>query len=156
MKYAERRVKKILEKSGYYQYEATHVEPLIKHSQHLFPMNCRGETGLTVGVALYETFDKYCGVINIGPFGCMPTRTSEAIAVPEMKIENKIYAHQLHDPNFKMPDIYKDSMSIPFLTIESDGNVYPQVIEARLETFTLQAQRAAELMQLAKMNGNSK
>ena len=41
-------------------------------------------------------------------------------------------------------------MTLPFLTIESDGNVYPQVIEARLETFTLQAQRAAELMKEAK------
>lgn len=156
MKYAERKVKKALEKSGYYEYHATHVEPLIKHSEHLFPMNCRGETGLTVGVALYETFDKYCGVINIGPFGCMPTRTSEAIAVPEMKIENKKYAHRLHDPNFNMPSIFKDSMTIPFLTIESDGNVYPQVIEARLETFTLQAQRAAELMKKAKTNGYAK
>jgi hypothetical protein len=37
-------------------------------------------------------------------------------------------------------------MNIPFLTIESDGNVYPQVIEARMETFALQAERVAQLM----------
>jgi hypothetical protein len=44
-------------------------------------------------------------------------------------------------------------MSIPFLTIEVDGNVFPQVIEARLEAFTLQAERTAQIMEAAK-NGN--
>jgi hypothetical protein len=41
-------------------------------------------------------------------------------------------------------------MNIPFLTIETDGNVYPQIIEARLETFTLQAERMAQLMKQMK------
>jgi hypothetical protein len=47
-------------------------------------------------------------------------------------------------------------MNIPFLTIETDGNVYPQVIEARLETFTLQAERTANMMKEAKLNGYKK
>jgi hypothetical protein len=34
--------------------------------------------------------------------------------------------------------------------------VYPQVIEARLETFALHADRTAELMKEAKLNGYKK
>jgi hypothetical protein len=33
---------------------------------------------------------------------------------------------------------------IPFLTIEADGNPYPQLLEARFESFCLQAARVAE------------
>jgi predicted CoA-substrate-specific enzyme activase len=153
MQYAEIRVKKALAKSGFYKFHKTRVEPLINHSKHIFPVECRGETGLTVGTALYEILDHFCGVINVGPFGCMPTRTSEAVGVPEMKVEHKIKAHKLNNPNYKLSSVFKDNMTLPFLTIESDGNVYPQVIEARLETFTLQAQRTAELMKIAHKNG---
>lgn len=150
MQYAEIRVKKALAKSGYYKYERTNIDPLLNHSKHLFPLECRGEVGLTVGTALYETLDHYCGVINVGPFGCMPTRTTEAVVTPELTVKGKVEAHRLNDPKYKINPIFKDTMTLPFLTIESDGNVYPQVIEARLETFTLQAQRAAELMKEAK------
>jgi len=37
-------------------------------------------------------------------------------------------------------------MSLPYLSIESDGNPYPQIIEARLEVFALQAKRIGDLM----------
>jgi hypothetical protein len=36
---------------------------------------------------------------------------------------------------------------MPFLSIETDGGPFPQVIEARLETFMLQAMRLHEVMQ---------
>ena len=44
-------------------------------------------------------------------------------------------------------------MNLPFLTIVTDGNVFPQLIEARLETFILQAEKVAKLMKEARMNG---
>ena len=47
-------------------------------------------------------------------------------------------------------------MNIPFLTIETDGNVYPQVIEARLETFALQAERVAGKIRKYKAGKKSK
>lgn len=154
MQYAELRIKKTLAKTGYYKYDKTKVEPILQHSTHLFPLECRGEVGLTVGSALYDTLDHYCGVINVGPFGCMPTRTTEAIVTPELTVKGKKEAHKLINPKYELSTIYKDNMSLPFLTIESDGNVYPQVIEAKLETFTLQAKRTAELMKQAKVNKN--
>jgi predicted CoA-substrate-specific enzyme activase len=146
MQQAEKKIKKILSKSGYYQVRRIEVEELLKHSKHIIPYEVKGEPGLTLGAAYYEVLEEYCGVINLGPFGCMPTRFSEAVGMPNMKFEDKEKAMQLHNPNYKLPDVFNGNMNIPFLTIESDGNVYPQVIEARMETFALQAERVAQLM----------
>jgi predicted nucleotide-binding protein (sugar kinase/HSP70/actin superfamily) len=150
MRYAEYRIKKILEKSGYYQYSRTNIDELLKHSSHIIPLECKGEPGLTLGVALHESIEKYCGVVNLGPFGCMPTRFSEAVSTPEMTIKNKIHAKKLHDPFYQIPEAFNEKMSIPFLTIETDGNVYPQAAEAKIETFLMQAEKTHRLMKQVK------
>ena len=46
------------------------------------------------------------------------------------------------------------NMPLPYLTIESDGNPYPQIVEAKLEVFALQANRVGQLMADAKNNKN--
>ena len=91
----------------------------------------------------------------MGPFGCMPTRFAESVSVPNMKFSDKEKALQIHDPNYKLPELFNGNMNIPFLTIESDGNVYPQVIEARIEAFALQAERIGNLMLETKRNKKS-
>lgn len=155
MRIAEFRIKKILSATGFYKFSMTRVEPLLKRSKHILPVDYKGEPGLTLGVALHETLDKYCGVINLGPFGCMPTRLTESLAAGEMKVENKIFAEQLVNKNYKLPEMFNGKMNIPFLTIETDGNVYPQVIEARLETFAMQAERVAGMMEEVRYGKNS-
>lgn len=79
-----------------------------------------GEAILTVGAALAEVPQEYCGAIAIGPFGCMPNRLAESILSVEMGDDR------------------------PFLAIESDGNPFPQMITSRLEIFLLQARRVFE------------
>ncbi len=150
MRKYEKRIKKVLANSGYYHFSSTRVEDLLKHSKHIIPYEVKGEPGLTLGTAYYETLTEYCGIINCGPFGCMPTRFSEAVGIPNMKFEDKEKAMKLHNPKYKLPETINGNMNIPFLTIESDGNVYPQVIEARMETFALQAERIAQLMKKIK------
>jgi predicted CoA-substrate-specific enzyme activase len=147
MRYAEFRIKKILQKSGYYKYSRTNIESLLKHSSHIIPLDCKGEPGLTLGVALHESIEKYCGIVNLGPFGCMPTRFSEAVTVPEMTIKNKIHAKKLNNPSYQLSPLFNEKMNIPFLTIETDGNVYPQAAEAKIETFLMQAEKTFRLMQ---------
>ncbi|HPO61607.1 MAG TPA: hypothetical protein PK762_00815, partial [Candidatus Kapabacteria bacterium] len=68
-------------------------------------------------------------------------------------VENKVIAEKQVDPNYKLPKVFNGKMTIPFLTIESDGNAYPQIVNARLETFALQAERIANLMLKARRNG---
>ncbi len=156
MRQAEYRIKKIIAGTGYYKFSLTNIGSLLKRANHILPLEYKGEPGITLGVALHETITKYCGVINLGPFGCMPTRFTESLAAAEMKVENKIAAERMVNKNYKLPAIFNGKMNIPFLTIETDGNVYPQVIEARLETFVLQTERIAGLMKEAKMNGYKK
>ncbi len=156
MRRAEYRIKKILSKSGYYKYSRTLIEPILNHSKHLIPLEYKGEPGLTLGIALKDIMEKYCGVVNVGPFGCMPTRLAEAVSKPEMKVKYKIEARRLNEPEFDLPINIDKEMSLPFLTIETDGNPYPQIIEARLESFILQAERVAQLMKEIKLNGNKR
>ncbi len=146
MRIAEYRIKKILSKSGYYHFSKTLIEPILNHSKHLIPLEYKGEPGLTLGIALKDIFEKYCGVINVGPFGCMPTRLAEAVSKPEMKVKYKIEARKMNEPNFKFPYDIEPELSLPFLTIETDGNPYPQIVESRLESFVLQAEKAAEII----------
>ncbi|OGU72402.1 MAG: hypothetical protein A2V93_12000, partial [Ignavibacteria bacterium RBG_16_34_14] len=102
MRIAEYRIKKILARTGYYKFTLTKVESLLNRSKHIIPLEYKGESGLTLGVALHETIDKYCGVINLGPFGCMPTRFTEAVSAPEMKVESKLFAERIVNKNYTL------------------------------------------------------
>ncbi|MFN3305748.1 MAG: hypothetical protein ACK42Z_01035, partial [Candidatus Kapaibacteriota bacterium] len=153
MRIAEHKIKKNLSLSGYYKYSKTLIEPILNHSKHLIPLEYKGEPGLTLGIALKDILEKYCGVVNVGPFGCMPTRLAEAVSVPEMKVSSKIKARKLNNPKFELPKFVDAEMTLPFLTIETDGNPYPQVVEAKLESFVLKVERVANLMDKLKMNG---
>jgi hypothetical protein len=150
MRQSEKNIKKNLARSGYYKYSKTDLEPILNHSRHIVPLDFKGEPGITLGICLYEGLEKYCGIINIGPFGCMPTRLAESVSLPEIDMNSKKQAMELNNREFRGYEVFNGEMKIPFLTIETDGNVYPQVIEARLEMFALQAERAAELMKQTK------
>jgi len=150
MHYIEKKIKKILVKSGYYKYSPIKIKPLLEHSKHIIPLEFKGEPGLTLGTALYESFDKYCGIINIGPFGCMPTRFTEAVAIPEMQVRSKIEARRINEPGYTLNHVFNGDTKIPFLTLEVDGNPFPQLIESKLETFALQAARSFDLMKKNK------
>ncbi|MDP2365944.1 MAG: hypothetical protein Q8M94_19505, partial [Ignavibacteria bacterium] len=113
IEYAERRIKKAFVKSNYYEYHLTDIKPLLDHSKHIVPLDYKGEPCLTIGTALYEGLDHYCGIINLGPFGCMPTRVSEACIMPELKSEAVEKTRQMVDPNYKMPIIFNGKTNIP-------------------------------------------
>ncbi len=146
MKDVEKKVKKNLEKSGYYKFERMNIEPILKHSKHIIPLEYKGEPGLTLGIAMNNALEDYCGIINFGPFGCMPTRFAEAVSTPEMKVRHKVAAKRMYDTKYRLAGDFDEEMDIPFLTIETDGNPYSQLIESRLEAFILQAERCWQLM----------
>ena len=126
----EKTFKKIMERSGLYTYRLDDVDHLISESRHLINPELTGEAVLTIGAAVTEIRNHYCGVIAIGPFGCMPNRLAEAILSREMGTE------------------------LPFLAIESDGNLFPQVITAKIEVFLLQALRLHEQMSESYRKGD--
>lgn len=152
MKRLEKKIKNIMTKTGYYKYEGNHIKKVMNNSTHIIPLDYKGEPGIVLGGTLTHGLTDYAGIINIGPFACMPTRITEAIALPELTIEAKERAMRNSDTSFKMSDYWNGKMHIPFLTIETDGNPFPQIIDAKLEAFVLQAKRAARLMKKSKKN----
>jgi len=137
----EKKIKKIFAKSNLYEYELLDIPKYMNHSKHIFPWTLTGEPGLSSGSALYHLINKYCGVINVGPFGCMNSRMTEAVLTPEMNVSGKQRASMEANLEINI-DKLKDKIDVlPFLSIECDGNPFSQILEARLETFMLQAER---------------
>jgi len=78
-RYFERRIKKSFARSGLYSFRMTRVDQIMKVASSFLNPVLTGEAILTIGTTLHEVLDYYDGVISIGPFGCMPSRISEAI-----------------------------------------------------------------------------
>jgi predicted nucleotide-binding protein (sugar kinase/HSP70/actin superfamily) len=143
----ENQIKSLLSRSGLVKADPLKVEEFIKNAEPYISRNLAGEAVLTVGGALTEIVSHCCGVIAIGPFGCMPNRLSESILNETMNREGKLAT----DPkNKQLRRVLKDTEDLPFLAIESDGSPFPQLINAKLETFCLRAKRLHERM----LNGN--
>ncbi|MGE5404520.1 MAG: acyl-CoA dehydratase activase [Candidatus Saccharibacteria bacterium] len=133
----EHDVKSILAKSGLYEFHMIDIDHMVENVKHLVNPRLTGETILTVASALTEVVEEVSGVISIGPFGCMPGRMAEAI-ISETINEEKIRIAVDKD---LVRRVMEDHPSLPFLAIETDGNLFTQVVEARLEAFCLQVER---------------
>ena len=142
----ERQIKSALARSGLVKAAPLDVATVIEHARpHLSP-NLMGEAVLTIGGSLSEIIRHACGVIAIGPFGCMPNRISEAILSETMTSRNKLAA----DPaNPTLRAVLSEIDDLPFLAIETDGSPFPQLIAAKLETFLLRAERIHRRMRSA-------
>ncbi len=151
MRRYEHILKKTLAGSGLYFYRMEDVDTIIRHIGHLINPELTGEAVLTVGASLHDILEHYCGVIAIGPFGCMPNRIAEAVLAMEMNREGKIATGKkgIHEMSK-----FKDLQELPFLAIESDGNAFPLIITAKLESFMLQARRVHREMQRIRGLGN--
>lgn len=133
----ERTIKGIFTQSGFYEAHLVDVDKIIENATTLVRPSLTVETILTVGAAITEIVEEVAGVISIGPFGCMPSRIAEAIISARMD-ESKLGIARDKDLVAKVMEQYP---TLPFLAVETDGNAFPQVIEARLEIFCLQVER---------------
>jgi predicted nucleotide-binding protein (sugar kinase/HSP70/actin superfamily) len=134
----ERRIKAILSTSGLVTSGPLNIDKIINNARPYISRNLPGEAILTVGASLTEVVSHSCGVIAIGPFGCMPNRLSESILNETMNRKDKLAT----DPNNKqLRSVLSEVEDLPFLAIESDGSPFPQLINAKLETFCLRAER---------------
>jgi predicted CoA-substrate-specific enzyme activase len=143
----ENKIHKLLRPTGLFFNEILKVEDLVEAGQKFISPKLTGEAVLTVGAALHEIMHPACGIISIGPFGCMPSRVAESVLSEKFTAGEK--AELLLKTNGGGSDHYGDLLDtkdrkLPFLAIETDGNPYPQIIEARLEAFSLQAKRLHE------------
>ncbi|MGM0441451.1 MAG: acyl-CoA dehydratase activase [Elusimicrobiota bacterium] len=136
-KHFEKTIKNILGKSGLYNGHLIDIQKVIDATDGLFSPELTGEAILTIGTALTDIVDSVDGAIAIGPFGCMPNRLSEAILSESIKTQKK----NIESENHPVHNLIDDLSMLPFLAIETDGNVLSQEVEARLEAFCLQVKR---------------
>ena len=146
----EKQIKEILGRSGLVHPESMDVATVIENARPHISLNLAGEAILTVGGSLTEIIHRTCGVIAIGPFGCMPNRLAEAILSETMTSRVKLAT----DPgNPALRAVLADVDELPFLAIETDGSPFPQLITAKLETFLLRAERIHQRMQEVSRQG---
>jgi predicted nucleotide-binding protein (sugar kinase/HSP70/actin superfamily) len=143
MRHYERAYKKIAAASGLLPFRCDDIPAVIAGARDLISPQLTGEAILTVGSSLCEVPRHYCGVIAIGPFGCMPNRLSEAILSKAMGRGWQLFAPEGQAARRQDVDAISE---LPFLAIESDGNPFPQVITAKMEVFLSQAARLHEAM----------
>ncbi len=142
----ERRIHKLLRPTGLFFNEILKVEDLVEAGEKFINPKLTGEAVLTVGCALHEILHPSCGIISIGPFGCMPSRVAESVLSEKFTAgEKQELLMKTNGDRAQYGDLLKvKDRKLPFLAIETDGNPYPQIIEARLEAFSLQAKRLHE------------
>ena len=132
----ENSIKKILAKSGFYEYEKIAIKEIFEAGKEFIDPRMTGEEILVIGSFFREVASHTHGVISIGPFACLPTRVCEAILNIESEVhDNPRIAH------LKNADELRKHHTLPFLSIEADGNPFPQIVEARIEAFSLQVDR---------------
>ena len=137
----EKKIKIALSASGFCDKELVKINEVTHKAEHLINPELAGEAILTVGSGLREILDHVSGIISIGPFGCMPSRVAEAILNTELNISGKATAENISRKNYR-----DDLDSLPFLAIETDGNIFPQIIQSKIEIFTLQTQRLHKII----------
>jgi predicted nucleotide-binding protein (sugar kinase/HSP70/actin superfamily) len=140
----KKRIKSILSRAKLVHAEPLNINTIVDNATPYISPNLTGEAILTVGSSLTEVASHACGVIAIGPFGCMPNRLSESILTEVMTRESKFAVDPKND---QLRTILADIEDLPFLAIESDGSPFPQLITAKLETFCLRAERLHNAMQ---------
>jgi predicted CoA-substrate-specific enzyme activase len=141
----EKKIKRIFAACGLVDCSLIDVESTTRHSRFIVPRDFDGEQVLVSGMTYRDAFTKYCGVVNVGPFGCIQTRLADAVTVPTANMKGKRESFACAGGPCPAAG-FGDDERIPFLTVESDGNPYPQLLEARFESFCLQASRVAKRM----------
>ena len=140
MQHLEGRTKRRFARCGLVEPELVDIHRTIGIGEALMSPELYGEAILTVGLSLREILSRACGVISIGPFGCMPSRFAEALLATGM------FARRLPELGRSDAGGCGDLDALPFLAVETDGNPLPPLVRARLEAFCLQAERVHSQM----------
>lgn len=144
MLHYEHRIRALLSRSGLVCSHPLTIDEIVRHATPYIAPELTGEAILTIGSSLAEIASQVCGIIAVGPFGCMPNRLSEAILSKIMHRDDKL-STTIDDPY--IGQTLANIEDLPFLAIESDGSPFPQLIHAKLEAFCLRAERLHREMQ---------
>lgn len=111
------------------------IEEMVKAGANFVNENLVGEPILVAGSMFSGILHEHHGVVSAGPFGCMPSTIIESILSNETHVVGNRRIDAL--PN---ADELRRFPTLPFLSVECDGNPFPSLIESRLEAFALQVE----------------
>jgi predicted CoA-substrate-specific enzyme activase len=143
----EKRLVSALSASKLVDFRLVDIRHVINMASEYISPKLGGEAILTIGSTLAEIATHVCGVIAIGPFGCMPNRLSESILTEIMTRSSQSATGK---SKILIEKVLSDMEELPFLAIESDGSPFPQLIIARLEAFCQQSLRLHQRMQAGR------
>ncbi len=146
--WTERAANNRLRLSGFYSGHGVDMGHLMETGGSLINPELVGEAILTVSTALKEVGDETHGVITLGPFGCMPSRIAESILHHRGQTDKPGFS--LNRGEFWARNM--DRFTLPYLHLETDGSTFPQLVEARIESFVLSAHRLKKEMDTIKDN----
>ncbi|MBD3346585.1 MAG: activase [Chitinivibrionales bacterium] len=129
----DRTIRSQLARSGLCRKGTLDIKATIHGVKHLINPQFHGEHALTVGLSMHEIRNGSCGVVAIGPFGCMQTRIAESILKNEMNTAGRTRSTGGNG----RAAVSGGSDILPFMAIETDGNRFPQSVEANLEAFVM-------------------
>ncbi len=136
-RWMEKEIKKIVAGTGLYRLRYADVKRVLDAARGLVPETLICESILVTGTTIAELIEEVDGVISIQPFGCMPGRIAEAILATNLS-ERKL--EKAEHPEL-VEKVMRDFKKLPFLVIDVDGQVFPPILEAKLEAFLLQVNR---------------
>ena len=135
-KQIENKIKRILARSGFYEYEKISIGEVFHAGSEFIDPQMTGEEILVIGSFFKEIARHTHGVVSIGPFACLPTRVCESI----LNIESEVHNNSRIGHLCNAKDLQQHH-TLPFLSIEADGNPFPQIVESRIEAFSIQVER---------------
>ena len=136
-KMSETTIKDIFAASGFYEPKYVDTAKVLESASGLVTETLVCESILITGTTIRELVDEVDGVISIQPFGCMPGRIAESILGDKLSEKKAERAENRPLVEAVLGDFHR----LPFLVVDVDGQVFPPLIEAKLEAFLLQANR---------------
>ncbi|MEI6970819.1 MAG: acyl-CoA dehydratase activase [bacterium] len=125
-RWVEAKARRILSRSGLVVTKPHHIDDIVRAGSTFVNPSLMGEAILTAGSAKvafeHGLEERYCGVVFIGPFNCMPTGVAESVTKP-----------------------YARKLGLPLLVFETDGGPLPPNFRSQMEVHVLRSKiRAAE------------
>lgn len=136
-------ITKALSGSGLVDSHVDHISEFIKAAESRISPMFGGEAILTVGSAIGEAFNRFAGIVVLGPFGCMPTRIASGILTYAATGDEKVRQHPDNPTILKLAEQFP---RIPVLVYESDGASLPPITLSQLSVFSMVARKVGERM----------
>lgn len=139
----EKEITKILSGSGLADNHMDNVDEFVNIAERYMSPLMKGEAILTIGSSLKEVFERFAGVVVIGPFGCMPTRIAQSILAYTMNSQEKLKICQYDKQVNKLAGEFS---KCPIFFVEVDGSPMPPITKSQFEVFTMTSKKVGEKM----------